>query len=84
MSTVKVANLNIQRSNNAGDARLATVKDRLEEALEDSRDGRWTKCMMIFYCEENERIKLDTRFAGCTKLEARGLMLSEIQTEIVD
>ena len=77
-----VSNLNIERSNAAGDSKLASVSDRLEEALKDSRGGEFTKCLIVLYHEEDDRFYIDTRYAGCTKLEARGLLLTEIEKEL--
>lgn len=76
-----IENLNIKRAHEANDCRLASVTDKLEEALEDSRDGRWTKCIMVFYSENDGVFKIKTRYAGCTALEARGLMLTEIKED---
>lgn len=77
-----VSNLNIKRSDEAEDSNLATVADRLEEALEDSQDGRYTKCVIVLYEEKDGRFYISSRFAGCSKLEARGLLLTEIEDEL--
>lgn len=76
-------NLNIKRSNEQGDSRLASVTDRLEEALEDSKTRDWTKCVMLFYSEKDGKYFVVSRYAGCTGLEARGMLLTEISEELL-
>ena len=77
-------NLNVERAEKEGDCRLITVPDCLEHVLEESRDGRWTKCLVVLYRNTGRKFLIDTRVAGCSALEARGLMLSKIKEEILD
>ena len=79
-----IKNLNVARAGKAGDARLHSVSDCLEDALEASRDGRWSKCLLVFYHEEDKTFKTDMRCAGVTALEARGLMFSWMREEIME
>lgn len=77
-------NLNVARAEKEGDCRLQSVEDALEDALREARDGRWTKAVMVFYRPaENGRFAIDSRYAGCSCLEARGLMMTEIRSEIL-
>lgn len=66
------------------DARKLSVADVLSIAAEDAKDGRWTKCLLVLYREDDEMFTTDMRVAGCSKLEARGLMLSEIKNEFFE
>ena len=77
-------NLNVARADKAGDCRLNSVSEKLESILEEARDGRWSKCVVILYRDDGGTYFIDSRYAGCTNLEARGLMLSEIKSEIME
>lgn len=82
--TDEVVNLNVIRANEAGDSRLMTVSDILEETLDQSRDGRWDKCVLLMYRREDDEYYIDTRMSGCTSLEARGIMFGAIKSEILE
>lgn len=75
-----VVSLKVARMQKAGDATLWTVPECLEEALRESTsDHDWDKCLMIFSRQlPNGNWTTDYRIAGCTLLEARGLLLTEI------
>ncbi len=85
MTDDKIRNLNVHRADRENDSRLLTVTDCLEDAAEASRDGQWTKCLLVFYREgEKNSFRIDMSCAGLTTLEARGLMLSWIKEEILE
>ena len=79
-----VKNLNVARADKSGDSRLQSVSDCLEGALQESRGGRWSKCLLVFYDEDGRKFHVDMRCSGVTALEARGLMLSWIREEILE
>ena len=71
-----------RRVRNSGDCREWSVVECLEDTLAQAREGRWTKCVVLLYGEgEEDTFNVDTRSAGCTKLEARGLLLTEMMSD---
>lgn len=81
----KPINLNIERAKRGGDSRKMTVRDALEEALADVDEMGWSKCLLVLHRNVgDERFMVDLRIAGCTTLEARGLMLSWIKEEVTE
>ena len=80
----EVVNLNVKRANEAGDSRLMTVQDILEETLEQSKDGQWSKCVLLMYRLEGDTYYIDERVAGCTSLESRGIIFTNMKNEILD
>ena len=79
-----VVNFNARRADEAGDCQLMTVQDILEETLRQSRDGRWDKCVLLMYRHDDNEFHIDSKFAGCTTLEARGILFTGIKSEILD
>lgn len=78
-------NLNVARALAKSDARLMSVADCLEDALAKAQDGRWAKCLLVLYRPEGEStFAIDCRIAGCTTLEARGLLMSQIRAEVLE
>lgn len=76
----EIVNLAARRAKTSGDSRLMSVGDCLEEALRDSRDGRWDKCFLILHRDSSaDTFCADLRVAGCTTLEARGLLLTAVK-----
>ena len=66
------------------DSRYVTVKKALEDAVPQAEENGWTKCLMVFYREDEGQFSVDMRCAGLTTLEARGLMLSWIREEFTE
>lgn len=83
---IRPVNFNIERANAAGDCRLVSVTDCLEDALEQSRDGRWTKALCVFYepVGKDGDFKVLARCAGLTTLEVRGLMMSFMKEDFAE
>ena len=82
MSDDKPTNLNVQRAEKAGDCRLMTVKDCLEDTLARCEDMGWTKCVISLYRPVGEgQFYVDRQIAGCSTLEACGLMFGSLKEE---
>jgi hypothetical protein len=72
-------NLNVERARKAGDCRLMTVKDCLEQALADCEEEGWDRAIIVLTKPiGDDGFEIEQRSVGVTTLEARGLMLSNI------
>ncbi len=68
-------NLNVQRAVRSGDSRLMSVRDCLEDMLRECDEYGWTRIVVALSRPgDDEEFLVDMRCAGCSTLEARGLM----------
>ena len=74
-------NLNNIRARASQDARARTVADMLEVTLADCEKEGWSKGVILLFREHGEVFSVDLRAAGCTKIEARGMVLTYIIDE---
>lgn len=85
MTDGNIVSLNMARADKEGDCRLVTVKETLEATLLEADEYDWDKCLLVLHRKTDEdTFKTDLRVSGCTRLEARGLMLTQIRDEILD
>ena len=78
-------NLNAARALKEGDARLQSVADALEDVLSQCEEYGWTKAYIILHRPDGDGyFRTDCRIAGCTTLEARGLLFSQIKEDIIE
>ena len=69
-------NLNAARAAKAGDCRLMSVSDCAEEIAREAKEYGWEKIVVALArpAGQDGEFMVDMRCAGCTTLEARGLM----------
>lgn len=80
-----VENLSVHRARKKQDATLVSVGDSLQHAAKEAAEEGWTKAITVFYMpSEDGKFMVGIRIAGCTTLEARGLMLSWLKEEILE
>lgn len=73
---------NVARAEKEGDSRILSVSDCLRETLR-RHDGSWTKCVIVLYRQDPpNKFYTDIRVAGCSTLEARGLMTTMLAEEL--
>lgn len=78
-------NLSVRRAQKEGDSRLCSVEDNLTEAAKEAAEHGWTKTLTVYYRPlKDGKYMVGIRIAGCSTLEARGLMLSWIKEEILE
>ena len=64
----------------AGDSRLQGTRDVLEQSLTECEG--YSKCVVVMYKDEpDETFSLRHMWAGCTKLEARGMLATVLIDE---
>ncbi len=69
-------NLNVERAQRTGDFREMTVRDLLEDMIREAEEYGWDRIVVAVSRPEmaDGNFMVDMRCAGCTTLEARGLM----------
>ena len=73
-----------ERMRRSGDCRMWSVEEMLQDTMREAADGRWDKALVVLHRPDgNGGFRVDYRIAGCTTIEARGLMLTNIKEEIL-
>lgn len=73
-----------ERAQRTGDCRAWSVREMLEHTADQVDERGWTKALVVLYRPSGEdQFFVDSRVAGCSTLEARGLMLTNIRDEVL-
>lgn len=75
-------NLNDERASRQVDSREWTLTDCLQSLLRENKTAKWDKALIVLSHTHTGMLELDSRIVGCTTLEARGLLMTEIKHDI--